>query len=155
MKFSTRLFILALGFVCFFSCEQDINGQQVPGAEALTAEQIAATQEYTEYQKAMNDYSLAVLTSDHQAFEDRLQELHRQGKLILPLDAKQFSSINNAATYAAALNNLEREFKILDQKFDWRNLDHDFKTEILAVYQAANFDVLPNKILNTKGIDPH
>lgn len=155
MKFITNLFILAIGLVSFFSCEQDINGQQLPGTEALTAEQIAATPEYAAYQKSMNDYSLAILTMDAQGFEDRLQELSNQGKLILPLQAEQFPLIENAADYANALNNLEREFKILDEKFDWRNIDRDFKTEILVIYQTANPDVLPNKILNTSGIDQH
>jgi len=149
MKFITNLFILAIGLVSFFSCEQDINGQQLPGAEALTAEQIAATPEYAAYQKSMNDYSLAILTMDAEGFEDRLQELSDQGKLILPLQAEQFSSIENAADYANALNNIERDRNILKQKFDWQNLDHDFRMEVLKVYQAANLDVLPNKILNS------
>ncbi|MFT6001193.1 MAG: hypothetical protein ACI81P_003662 [Neolewinella sp.] len=95
----------------------------------------------------MHDYSLAALKSDSQAFEDRLQELSREGKLILPLQAEQFPSINNAVVYATALNNLERGFNILNQKFDWQNLDRDFKMQILKVYQAANPDVLANKIL--------
>lgn len=155
MKFTTKLFVLILGLASFYSSGQDINGQQVPGIEALTAEQIANTPEYADFQQLMNDYSLAVLTSDTQGFEDRLQELSNQGKLILPLQAEQFLSISNAAVYASALNNLDRGFNILDEKFDWRNLDRDFKMEILRVYQAANSDVLSNKILNTIGGDPH
>ena len=90
MKFITKSYLLALGLVFFFSCEQDINGQQVPGTEALTAEQIAAAPEYIKFQSSMHDYSVAVLTSDFEAFEDRLMELNSQGKLILPLKAEQF-----------------------------------------------------------------
>ena len=155
MKFLSKLFLLTIGLVCLYSCEQDLNGQQLPGTETLTAEQIAATQEYAEFQKSMNDYSLAILTSDSQGFEDRLQELSDQDKLILPLQAEQFPLIKNAAVYATALNNLERELIVLRHKFDWQNLDHDFKMEIFDVYQAANPDVLSNKILNTIGIDSH
>jgi hypothetical protein len=154
MKF-TKLFILILSLVSSYSNGQDINGEHIRKAKALTAEQIAASEEYMEFQKAMHEYSIAVLTSDSQGFEDRLQELSNQGKLILPLQAEQFLSISNAAVYASALNNLDRGFNILDEKFDWRNLDRDFKMEILRVYQAANSDVLSNKILNTIGGDPH
>lgn len=147
MRLITNLFILALSLVSFFSCEQDINGQELPGAEALTAERIAASPEYKAYQKSMNDYSLAILTMDAQGFEDRLQELSNQGKLILPLTAEQFPSIESAEDYVAALNGIERDRDVLKQKFDWQNLDHDFKMEVLKVFQAANSDILPNKIL--------
>lgn len=153
MKFTPKLFVLILSFLSFYSSGQEIIGQQVPQVEALTAEQIAATPEYGDFQKSMHDYSVAVLTSDFEAFEDRLMELNSQGKLILPLKAEQFIPIHNAAVYATALNNLDREFKILDQKFDWRNLDHDFKMSILDIYQAKNLAALANKILNSVKID--
>jgi hypothetical protein len=153
MKFTTKLFVLILSLASFYSSGQDLPDQQVPRAKALTAEQIATTQEYADFQQSMHYYSLAVLTSDSQAFEDRLQELSSQGKLILPLETEQFSSIGNAAVYATALNNLERKFNILEEKFSWRSLGRDFKMEILRVYQAASPDVLANKIL--KGQKDH